>query len=164
MANGQMRSAVSLLLVLNFCMYAILLGIGGWAMNRAINHGFIIGYQCLSMVYIGPGFNKPTHFSPIQFPMGNEATGFFVTFTLIAGVVGIASLLAGLDHYRSWDATSRPAAVSSALIAWALTVLAMGFAWKEIELEGRNVRLRTMEAFTIILSATQLVYVAALYG
>ncbi|KAJ0451376.1 hypothetical protein HanPI659440_Chr15g0596361 [Helianthus annuus] len=138
MANGQMRSAVSLLLVLNFCMYAILLGIGGWAMNRAIDHGFIIG----------PGFNKPTHFSPIQFPMGNEATGFFVTFTLIAGVVGIASLLAGLDHYRSWDATSRPAAVSSALIAWALTVLAMG----------------TMEAFTIILSATQLVYVAALYG
>ncbi|KAK1420375.1 hypothetical protein QVD17_21916 [Tagetes erecta] len=154
MANGQMKSVASLLMVLNFCMYAILLGIGGWAMNHAIDHGFIIG----------PGFDLPAHFSPIYFPMGNAATGFFVTFTLIAGVVGIASIIAGFDHYRSWDSTSRPAAVSSALIAWALTVLAMGFAWKEIEIEGRNVRLRTMEAFTIILSVTQLVYVAALNG
>ncbi|KAD3068857.1 hypothetical protein E3N88_36737 [Mikania micrantha] len=135
MANGQMRSAVSLLLVLNFCMYAILLGIGGWAMNHAIDHGFIIA---------GPDFHLPAHFSPIYFPMGNAATGFFVTLALIAGVVGIASVLAGFDHYRSWDSSSRPAAVSSALIAWALTVLAMGFAWKEIELEGRNVRLSTL--------------------
>ncbi|XP_076917022.1 membrane protein PM19L-like [Bidens hawaiensis] len=117
MANGQMRSVVSPLMVFNFCMYAILLGIGGWAMNQAIDHGFIIG----------PGYNLPTHFSPIYFPMGNKATGFFVTFSLIAGVVGIASILAGLDNYRSSDSTSRPAAVSSALIAWALTVLAMGY-------------------------------------
>ncbi|KVH89420.1 membrane protein PM19L-like [Cynara cardunculus var. scolymus] len=154
MANGQMRSVASLLMVLNFCMYVILLGIGGWAMNRAIDHGFIIG----------PGFDLPAHFSPIYFPMGNASTGFFVTFALIAGVVGVASILAGFDHYRSWSSNSRPAAVSSAIIAWSLTVLAMGFAWKEIELEGRNARLRTMEAFTIILSATQLIYVAALHG
>ncbi|XP_076897391.1 membrane protein PM19L-like [Bidens hawaiensis] len=154
MASEQMRSVVPLLLVLNFCMYAILLGIGGWAMNRAIDHGFIIG----------PTLHLPAHFSPIYFPMGNAATGFFVTFTLIAGVVGIASILAGFDHSRVWESTSRSAAASSALIAWALTVLAMGFAWKEIDLEGRNVRLRTMEAFTIILSVTQLIYVAALYG
>ncbi|XP_076885347.1 membrane protein PM19L-like [Bidens hawaiensis] len=154
MASEQMRSVVPLLLVMNFCMYAILLGIGGWAMNRAIDHGFIIG----------PDLHLPAHFSPIYFPMGNAATGFFVTFTLIAGVVGIASILAGFDHSRAWESASRSAAVSSALIAWALTVLAMGFAWKEIDLEGRNVRLRTMEAFTIILSVTQLIYVAALYG
>ncbi|KAI3680879.1 hypothetical protein L6452_35657 [Arctium lappa] len=154
MANGQMRSVASLLMVLNFCMYVILLGIGGWATNRAIDHGFIIG----------PGFDLPAHFSPIYFPMGNASTGFFVTFALIAGVVGVASILAGFDHYRSWNSNSRPAAVSSAIIAWSLTVLAMGFAWKEIELEGRNARLRTMEAFTIILSATQLIYVAALHG
>lgn len=43
MAEGQMKSVASLLLLLNFCMYVIILGIGGWAMNRAINHGFIIG-------------------------------------------------------------------------------------------------------------------------
>ncbi|KAM0071550.1 hypothetical protein Hdeb2414_s0001g00026531 [Helianthus debilis subsp. tardiflorus] len=104
--------------------------------------------------------------------MGNWATGFFVTFTLIEGVVGIASILVGFDYYRALESPSKyaalsarnSAAISSALIAWTLTILAMGFAWKEIELEGRNVRLRTMEAFTIILSVTQLVYVAALYG
>jgi len=43
MANDQMKPIATLLLGLNFCMYAIVLGIGGWAMNRAIDHGFIIG-------------------------------------------------------------------------------------------------------------------------
>jgi hypothetical protein len=38
-----MKSLATLLLVLNFCMYVIVLGIGAWAMNRAIDHGFIIG-------------------------------------------------------------------------------------------------------------------------
>ncbi len=43
MANNQLKPVASLLLVLNFCLYVIILGIGGWAMNRAIDHGFIIG-------------------------------------------------------------------------------------------------------------------------
>lgn len=43
MANEQMKPVATLLLGLNFCMYVIVLGIGGWAMNRAIDHGFIIG-------------------------------------------------------------------------------------------------------------------------
>ncbi|KAJ6893784.1 hypothetical protein NC652_027760 [Populus alba x Populus x berolinensis] len=38
------------------------------------------------------------------------------------------------------------------------------FASKEIELSIRNARLRTMEAFMIILSATQLLYIAAIHG
>ncbi|KAJ4849960.1 hypothetical protein Tsubulata_004852 [Turnera subulata] len=154
MANEQMKSVASLLLVLNFCMYAIVLGIGGWAMNRAIDYGFIIG----------PDFQLPAHFSPIYFPMGNAATGFFVTFALIAGVVGAASAIAGVNHVRSWTAESLPSAASAATIAWTLTLLAMGFACKEIELEIRNARLRTMEAFLIILSATQLIYIAAIHG
>ncbi|KAH7545100.1 hypothetical protein FEM48_Zijuj01G0057400 [Ziziphus jujuba var. spinosa] len=154
MANGQLKSVASLLLVLNFCMYVIVLGIGGWAMNRAIDHGFIIG----------PGFDLPAHFSPIYFPMGNAATGFFVTFALIAGVFGAASTIAGINHIRTWTADSLPSAATAAAIAWTLTLLAMGFACKEIELEIRNARLRTMEAFLIILSATQLLYVAAIHG
>jgi len=40
-----------LLLVLNFCMYVIVLGIGGWAMNRAIDHGFIIGKSPSRLLY-----------------------------------------------------------------------------------------------------------------
>ncbi|XP_030462079.2 membrane protein PM19L-like [Syzygium oleosum] len=153
-ANQQMKPVASLLLLLNFCMYAIVLGIGGWAMNRAIDHGFIIG----------PGFDLPAHFSPIYFPMGNAATGFFVTFSLIAGVVGVASVIVGVNHIHSWNADSLPSAASAAAIAWTLTLLATGFACKEIELRIRNSRLRTMEAFLIILSATQLIYIATIHA
>ncbi|KAF3450531.1 hypothetical protein FNV43_RR06616 [Rhamnella rubrinervis] len=131
MAGGQLKPVASLLLVLNFCMYVVVLGIGGWAMNRAIDHGFVIG----------PGFDLPAHFSPIYFPMGNAATGFFVTFALIAGVVGAASAISGINHLRSWTAESLPSAAAAATIAWTLTLLAMGFACKEIELEIRNARL-----------------------
>lgn len=49
MANGQLKSVAGLLLVLNFCMYAIVLGIGSWAMNMAIEHGFVIGKFIFSM-------------------------------------------------------------------------------------------------------------------
>lgn len=43
MANAPMKPVAALLLFLNFCMYAIVLLIGAWAMNRAIDNGFIIG-------------------------------------------------------------------------------------------------------------------------
>uniref|UniRef100_A0A5B6Z2K0 AWPM-19-like family protein n=1 Tax=Davidia involucrata TaxID=16924 RepID=A0A5B6Z2K0_DAVIN len=154
MAGEQLKSVATLLLVLNFCMYATVLGIAGWAMNRAIEHGFVISL----------GFDLPAHFSPIYFPMGNAATGFFVMFALIAGGVGIGSVISGFNHVRVWNIGSLPAAASSAAIAWALTLLAMGFAWKEIDLQYRNAPLRTMEAFLIILSATQLIYIAAIHG
>ncbi|KAL1169662.1 hypothetical protein V6Z11_A05G161500 [Gossypium hirsutum] len=116
MANNQMQPVAGLLLFLNFCMYVIVLGIGGWAVNKAIDHGFIIG----------PGFELPAHFSPIYFPMGNAATGFFVTFAMLAGVVGVASAIAGINHIRSWHASSLPSAASVAGVAWTLTLLAMG--------------------------------------
>ncbi|KNA24875.1 hypothetical protein SOVF_011630 [Spinacia oleracea] len=154
MANTSMKPVASLLLLLNFCMYVVLLGIGGWAMNRAIDHGFIIG----------PGLELPAHFSPIYFPMGNAATGFFVMFALIAGVVGSASCISGFLHLRTWSRESSPATAAVATIAWTLTLLAMGFACKEISLQYRNARLVAMEAFSIILSVTQLLYVATLYG
>ncbi|KAI7754843.1 hypothetical protein M8C21_020846 [Ambrosia artemisiifolia] len=154
MAANDMRSVATLLMVLNFAMYVTLLGLSGWAMNRAIDHGF----------FIGPELKLPAHFSPIYFPMGNAATGFFVTFALIAGVVGVASTISGFDFIRTWNMDNRSGAVSSAVIAWTLTVLAMGFAWKEINLEGRNATLRTMEAFSIILSVTQFLYTVVLYG
>ncbi|KAG5029560.1 Membrane protein PM19L [Glycine soja] len=154
MAKEQMKPIATLLLGLNFCMYAIVLGIGGWAMNRAIDHGFIIG----------PELKLPAHFSPLFFPMGNASTGFFVTFALLAGVVGAASAISGINHIQSWTAESLPSAASVATMAWTLTLLAMGFAWKEIELHIRNARLKTMEAFIIILSATQLFYIVAIHS
>ncbi|XP_076951433.1 membrane protein PM19L-like [Bidens hawaiensis] len=150
MAN-YMGSTAPIFMILNFSMYATLLGLGTWAMNRAIDDGFIIG----------PTLELPAHFSPIYFPMGNEATGFFVIFALIAGVAGVASTISGFDIMRSSD--NRTGVASDAIIAWALTMLAMGFACKEFDLEGRNAKLRTMEAFTVILSVTQFIYTVALH-
>jgi len=63
MANEQMKPIATLLLVLNFCMYAIVLGIGGWAMNRAIDHGFIIGEE----IYNVPMFPLMQHQPTIMF-------------------------------------------------------------------------------------------------
>ncbi|CAH9105906.1 unnamed protein product [Cuscuta epithymum] len=151
--GSQLKPVASLLLGLNFCMYVVLLSIGGWAMNRAIDHGFIIG----------PDLKLPAGFTPIYFPIGNAATGFFVTFSLIAGAVGVASVLAGINHITHWNSKSVSGAASAAIIAWTLTALAMGFAWKEIELNYRNARLRTMEAFTIILTVTQLLYILVIH-
>ncbi|PIA41379.1 hypothetical protein AQUCO_02200061v1 [Aquilegia coerulea] len=116
MANTQLKPLAGLLLLLNFCMYLIVAAIGGWAINRAIDHGFVIG----------PGLELPAHFSPIYFPMGNAATGFFVVFAMIASVVGAASSLAGINHVRLWHADSLPSAASVAIMAWTLTLLAMG--------------------------------------
>ncbi|THU45713.1 hypothetical protein C4D60_Mb02t20890 [Musa balbisiana] len=149
-----LKPVASLLLFLNFCMYVIVTAIGGWAINVAINRGFIIG----------PELALPAHFPPVYFPIGNFATGFFVVFALIAGTVGAASAIAGFNHIRFWNYDSMQPAASSAVTAWLLTLLAMGLACKEIVLDGRNARLRTMEAFLIILSVTQLVYILVIHG
>ncbi|WOK97288.1 hypothetical protein Cni_G05996 [Canna indica] len=131
MANEQLKPIASLLLFLNFSMYVIVTALGGWAINIAINRGFIIG----------PELKLPAHFTPLFFPIGNFATGFFVMFALVAGAVGAASSIAGLNHIRFWNYESLQPAVSSAITAWLLTLLAMGLACKEIDLEGRNAKL-----------------------
>ncbi|KAK6130529.1 hypothetical protein DH2020_035738 [Rehmannia glutinosa] len=87
---------------------------------------------------------------------GNGATGYFLTFALLAAVLGILSKIAGGKHLRSWRNDSLAAAGSSSLIAWAVTALAFG-GW-------RGWRLRIVEAFVIILAFTQLLYVAVLHA
>lgn len=57
---------------------------------------------------------------------GNGATGFFLTFAILAAVAGIVSKVAGWGHIRSWRSDSLAEAGSSSLIAWALTALAFG--------------------------------------
>jgi hypothetical protein len=81
----------------------------------------------MHILYAGTGLHLPAHFSPINFPIGNAATGFFVIFAVIAGVVGAGSALAGLNHVRAWSTESLPAAASAGFIAWTLTLLAMGY-------------------------------------
>lgn len=59
MAGEQMKPVASLLLFLNFCMYVIVVCIGGWATNIAIDRGFIIGNCSLE-------FYSPMIFLPLM--------------------------------------------------------------------------------------------------
>ncbi|KAK8507197.1 hypothetical protein V6N13_069987 [Hibiscus sabdariffa] len=96
---------------------------------------------------------------------GNGATGFFLTFSILAAVVGIVSKFAGAHHIGSWRSDSLAAAGSSALIAWALTALAFGFACNHINIGGwGGWRLKILEAFIIIPAFTQLLYVLLIHA
>ncbi|KAJ7548618.1 hypothetical protein O6H91_07G019500 [Diphasiastrum complanatum] len=149
------RAAVIPLLILNFCMYMIVLGIAGWAINRAIDFG--------QTNVVNPTRGVVT---VTRYPVGNAATPYFIITALIAGVVGIASLLTGAAHIALWRSESLAAAASSALIAWLLTLLAFGLSCKEIRLRGgyRDGRMKTLEAFVIILAGFQLLYLLLLHG
>ncbi|KAL0724015.1 hypothetical protein Bca4012_038614 [Brassica carinata] len=82
-----------------------------------------------------------------------------------AAVIGIASKLAGANHIRFWRNDSLAAAGSSSIVAWAVTALAMGLACKQINIGGwRGWRLRIIEAFIIILTFTQLLYLLLIHA
>ncbi|KAF7150350.1 hypothetical protein RHSIM_Rhsim02G0047900 [Rhododendron simsii] len=96
---------------------------------------------------------------------GNPATGYFLTFAILAAVLGIVSKFAGGTHIRAWRNDSLAAAGATALVAWAVTVLAFGFACKEITLKGhRGWRLKVLEAFIIILTLTELLYLLLIHA
>ncbi|XVF66375.1 hypothetical protein PTKIN_Ptkin10aG0030800 [Pterospermum kingtungense] len=136
------RNIAAPLLFLNLIMYFIVLGFASWCINRYIN---------------GQTYHPSMG--------GNGATGFFLTFAIVAAVVGIVSKFVGGHHIRSWRSDSLAEAGSSSLIAWALTALAFGFACKHINIGGwRGWRLRILEAFIIILTFTQLLYVLLIHA
>ncbi|KAJ7955503.1 AWPM-19-like family protein [Quillaja saponaria] len=136
------RNIAAPLLFLNLVMYFIVLGFASWCLNR----------------YINGQTNHPSF-------GGNGATPFFLTFAMLAAVVGIVSKFAGGNHVRAWRSDSLAAAGSSAIITWALTVLAFGLACKEISIGGyRGWRLRIVEAFIIILAITQLLYLLMIHA
>ncbi|KAG8369769.1 hypothetical protein BUALT_Bualt14G0048100 [Buddleja alternifolia] len=137
-----MRNVAAPLLFLNLVMYFIVLGFASWCLNRYINGQ--TGHPSMG---------------------GNGATGHFLTFSILAAVLGIVSKIAGGSHLRAWRNDSLAAAGSSSIIAWAVTALAFGLACKEINIGGwRGWRLRVLEAFVIILGVTQLLYVLLLHA
>lgn len=69
---------------------------------------------------------------------GNIVTPTFLPLALIACMVGLASVFAGTNHLRIWRGDSLSSAASTSLIAWLLTLLAMGVACKEIHVGGYN--------------------------
>ncbi|KAJ8622612.1 hypothetical protein MRB53_031141 [Persea americana] len=92
------------------------------------------------------------------------ATGFFVVFSLIAGLVGIASSVAGISNIIEWNMSNLLAAATTSFTSWSLTLLAMGFACKEISKGRTEANLRTLEALIIILTGSQLLCVLAIYS
>lgn len=57
---------------------------------------------------------------------GRVVASFFLPLALVASVVCMGSILAGVYHLRVWRTDSLAAAVSVALIAWLLSMLAAG--------------------------------------
>ncbi|XP_057504594.1 membrane protein PM19L-like [Actinidia eriantha] len=136
------RNIAAPLLFLNLVMYFIVLGFASWCLNRYIN--------------------GQTHHPSFG---GNGATGCFLTFAILAAVLGIVSKFAGGNHIRLWRNDSLAAAGASSLVAWAVTVLAFGLAFKEISVGGyRGWRLKILEAFVIIVTFTELIYLLLLHA
>ncbi|GAY50639.1 hypothetical protein CUMW_128240 [Citrus unshiu] len=154
MASGGSKSAAYILLMLNLALYFIVTVIAAWA----VNHGIQRSREAASVLSL------PARIFPIYFPFGNMATGLFVIFSLLAGVVGMGTSLAGLHNVFQWDLPNLNAAAASSLITWALTLLAMGLACKEIDIGWKDSNLRTLEVMTIIVSATQLICTGAIHA
>ncbi|KAF9606586.1 hypothetical protein IFM89_026848 [Coptis chinensis] len=154
MAAGAAKSVAFALLVLNLVFYFIVSILAGWALNYGVENT----PQTVAEMTI------PAHLFPVYFPIGNMATAFFVVFSLIAGLVGMATSIAGITNIIQWTETSLLSAASSSIITWSLTLLAMGLACKEINIGGRDTTLRALETFTIILSGTQLFCTGAIHA
>ncbi|KAF8401615.1 hypothetical protein HHK36_012561 [Tetracentron sinense] len=154
MASGTSKSLAFILLVLNLVLYAIVAIIAGWAIDYGIRHT----PQSASTLSI------PVRMFPIYFPIGNTATGFFVIFSLIAGLVGVATSISGINNVIQWTLPNLLSAATYSITTWSLTLLAMGLACKEINIGWSDSNLRTLEVLTIILSGTQLFYVVAIHA
>ncbi|KAF8087963.1 hypothetical protein N665_0558s0014 [Sinapis alba] len=153
MASGGSKSAAFMLLLLNLGLYFVVTVIASWA----VNHGIERARESASVLSL------PAKIFPIYFPVGNMATGFFVIFSLIAGVVGMATSLTGIMNVLEWDSPNLHSAAASSLISWSLTLLAMGLACKEINIGWTEANLRTLEVMTIIVSGTQLLCTGAIH-
>jgi hypothetical protein len=141
---GLGRGLATPLLVINFCLYLIAAILAGWALNRNFD------------APLGRG----------EGAVGNVVTqSFFLPITLIACMVGLASVLAGVHHMRLFRSDSLAAAAAASLIAWLLVLLAMGLACKQIHTGGNLPRrLKVVEAFMIILALFELLYLLSLHA
>ncbi|KAK9137106.1 hypothetical protein Sjap_007700 [Stephania japonica] len=149
MAGGGAKTIAFGLLVLNLVLYIIVSIIAGWAINYDIDN------TLLSVTF-------PVYIFPMYNPIGNMATGFFLIFSLIAGLVGIATSIAGVGNIQKGNVPNLHSAGTYSVITWGLTLLAMGLACKEINIGIQDSILRTLEVLVIILSATQLLCMGAI--
>ncbi|EYU44649.1 hypothetical protein MIMGU_mgv1a0155012mg, partial [Erythranthe guttata] len=96
---------------------------------------------------------------------GNPSTVFLLVYALIAGIIGLCSVILGFAHLRVWNNTTLASAATSAIISWAVTALAFGLVCKQITMGGhRGKRLQTLEAFIAISGVSQLLYLLLLHA
>ncbi|CAK9173689.1 unnamed protein product [Ilex paraguariensis] len=155
MASGAGKSAAFILLTLNLMLYFIVTIIAAWAINHGIERARETA-ECYPLGCAASTLSIPARIFPIYFPFGNMATGFFIIFSLIAGVVGFITSVTGITNIIQSNLSNLHAAAASSLITWSLTLLAMGLACKEIEIGWTDSNLRSLETLMIILSGTQL--------
>ncbi|OWM74188.1 membrane protein PM19L-like [Punica granatum] len=153
MASGAAKSAAFMLLILNLLLYFIVVVIASWAMKHAIERT----HETASIL------PTPARIFPIFFPMGNMATGLFILFALIAGVVGMTTSATGIQDVARGTAPTLHSAAASSLITLFLSLLAMGLACKEINIGWTESNLRTLEVITIIVTFTQLFCAGAIH-
>jgi hypothetical protein len=146
MAIGEGRALLRPLALINFILSHVSTILAGWCVNKYIDYGSSGALGSTS------GF-------------GNGATGYFLVFALSASVIGVASVVVGAYHLRVWLTESLSAAHTAAVIAGHFTLLAFGFACKEISIGGpRSKRLKALEALVIVLALVQLLYLLALHA
>ncbi|KAJ4847242.1 hypothetical protein Tsubulata_004647 [Turnera subulata] len=154
MASGASKSAAFMLSIVNMGLYFLVIVITSWA----VNHGIERTHESASVLSI------PARIFPIYFPMGNMATGPFIIFSLLAGIVGITTSFTGLYNILQWNVPNLQAAATYSLPALSLTILAMGLGCKEIDIGWTDSNLRTLEVITIIVSGTQLFCTGAIHA
>ncbi|KAJ6430659.1 hypothetical protein OIU84_021949 [Salix udensis] len=130
MASGASKSAAFMLLILNMGLYFLMIVIGSWAINHGIERSRETAATGINICRL----NFPCMKIYIYFPMGNLATRFFIILSLLAGVVGFTCSITGLNNVFLWNAPNLHAAYASALASLSLTLLALGFACKEINI------------------------------
>ncbi|GAB4843490.1 hypothetical protein Ancab_013451 [Ancistrocladus abbreviatus] len=153
MVSETPRETASMFLLLNFFLYIVVMIVAAWAAHHMIE-------RSREAASVHP---LPDHIFPIYFPMGNRGTGFFIIFSLLVGVLGVATSFTGVLNVMEGDAHNLYAAAYSSIITCALTFLAMGLACKEMNMGKTDSNLRALETVMIILSGTQLLCTGALY-
>lgn len=105
------------LLFINLILFIAIAIIAGWAVNYGIEE---TADEASTLSF-------PANLFPIYYPIGNMATGFFVIFSIIAGAVGTATSMMGIQNITSGTLSNLASAASSSIISWALILLAMGY-------------------------------------
>lgn len=136
-----------------------------WVMWYQLVHDRNLNHQNkFNLFFAASVLSIPARIFPIYFPFGNLATGFFLIFSLIAGVVGFITSFTGIHNVIQWNAPNLHAAAASSLVTWTLTLLAMGLACKEINVGWTDSNLRTLETIMILVSGTQLFCMGAIHA